>query len=139
MLACAAPLAQGQTVFRSVMPDGRIIYGDKPAPGASEAKEVTLQKPNIIAPVSTKPPAAAKPGPGDKPKGAGPAGDAVKNAEQRLDAAQAALEAGRQETGGDRIGTVKGNARLTDAYYQRVKSLEDAVAAAQKQLDEARR
>ena len=134
-LAFAALTAHGQAVFRSVMPDGRIIYGDKPAPGASEAKEVTLPKPNIIAPVSTKPAPATKP----KDAGAEAATDPVKSAQQRLDAAKAALEAGREEKEGDRIGTVKGTARLTEAYYQRVKALEDAVAAAQKQLDDARR
>lgn len=141
-LACAALTAHGQPVYRSVMPDGRIIYGDKPAPGASEAKEVTLPKPNIIAPVSTKPPPAAKPAPGDKPKGAGAESetDPVKRAQQRLDAAKAALEDGREQTEGDRTGTAtKGASRLNDEYYKRVKTLEEAVAAAQKQLDDARR
>lgn len=137
MLACAATLAQGQTVYRSVMPDGRIIYGDKPTPGASEAKQVTVSKPNIIAPVSTNPPPAAKPK--DAPASDKGAIDPVKNAQQRLDAAKAALEAGREEREGDRIGTARGGARLSDAYYQRVNALEDAVAAAQKQLDDVRR
>ena len=133
-LACAALTAQAQAVYRSEMPDGRIIYGDKPAPGAKEAKEVVLQKPNIIAPVSTKP------GPSVQQKDAGAGGDRVQSARQALDAAKAALAAGREEKEGDRIGTAtKGSARLTDAYFQRVKALEDAVAAAQKQLDDARR
>jgi len=134
-LALAATAAHGQPVYRSVMPDGRIIYGDKPAPGASEAKVVNLPKPNIIAPVSTKPPPAAKP----KDAGKEPAADPVKDAQQRLDAAKAALDAGRLEQEGDRIGTVKGTARLSEAYFQRVRALEDAVIAAYKQLEDARR
>ena len=141
-LGFTALAVHAEPVYRSVMPDGRIIYGDKPAPGASEAKEVTLSKPNIIAPVSTKPPPAAKPVPGDKPKGtvAEPDTDPVARAQQRLDAAKAALEAGREEQEGDRIGTVKkGSSQRSEAYFKRVKSLEDAVAAAQKQLDDARR
>lgn len=134
-LVFAALTAHGQAVFRSVMPDGRIIYGDKPAPGAKEAKEVTVSKPNIIAPVSTKPPPDAKP----KEPAGGVAADPVKAAQQRLDAAKAALDTGRLEQDGDRIGIAKGGARLSDAYFQRVKALEDAVAAAQKQLDDTRR
>ena len=141
VLVFAALTAHGQAVYRSVMPDGRIIYGDKPAPGASEAKEVTVSKPNIIAPVSTKPP-PAKDAPPAKPKdaGAGAGTDTVASAQQRLDAAKAALEAGREDQEGDRIGTArKGASQRNDAYYRRVKELEDAVAAAQKQLDDARR
>ncbi len=135
-LALIAPAAYGQTVFRSVMPDGKIVYGDKPAPGAKEAKEVTLTKPNIIAPVSIKPPPSAKP----KDAVADTPADPVKAAQQRLDAAKAALDAGREERDGDRIGTAnKGITQRTDTYYQRVKALEDAVAAAQKQFDDVRR
>src|SRR5512141_451021 len=122
-LAFAALTAHGQVVFRSVMPDGRIIYGDKPAPGAKEAKEVTLPKPNIIAPVATKPPPVA-PAPGDKPKSSGAeAGtDRVKSAQQKLDAAKAALEEGRELREGDRIGTVgsgkKGQSQPREEYYK---------------------
>ena len=137
-LAFAALTAQAQAVYRSVMPDGRIIYGDKPAPGAKEAKEVILQKPNIIAPVSTKPDPAVQ----QKDAGTGTSAgiDRVKSARQALDAAKAALEAGREQKEGDRIGTAKkGASQLTDGYYQRIKALEDAVTAAQKQLDDARR
>ena len=38
-----------------------------------------------------------------------------------------------------RLDRIMGGARLSDAYYQRVNALEDAVAAAQKQLDDVRR
>ena len=138
-LAFTALAAHGEPVYRSVMPDGRIIYGDKPAPGAKEAKEVTLSKPNIIAPVSTKPP-AAKPAPNAKPGDSGAGPDAVRIAQEKLDAAKAALEAGREQKEGDRTGTArKGASQLNDNYYKRVKELEDAVTAAQKQLDDARR
>ena len=58
-LAFAATAAQGQTVFRSVMPDGSIVYGDKPAPGANEAKEIILPPPNIAKPPPA-PPAAPR-------------------------------------------------------------------------------
>ena len=41
-LAFVATTAHAQAVFRSVMPDGKVVYGDKPAPGAKEAKQVNL-------------------------------------------------------------------------------------------------
>ena len=39
VVACSA--VHAQAVFRSVMPDGKIIYGDKPAPGAQDAVKMT--------------------------------------------------------------------------------------------------
>lgn len=130
--ALAAATAQAQGIFRSTMPDGRIIYGDKPAPGAKESKEVTLQKPNIAIPT---PPTA--PGLSPQQKDFDSADADVKNAQQELDRARSALAAGGEPQEGERIGTKSGASRLNDAYSQRIKSLEDAVAAAQARLDDA--
>lgn len=134
-LAFAATAAQGQTVFRSVMPDGSIVYGDKPAPGAKEVKEVTLPPPNISKP----PPPPKKSAPAATP--GQPAADSpvdpVKSAELDLQKAKAALEAGREPLPGERIGTAGGGSRLTDAYFERIKSLENAITGAQKKLDDA--
>ena len=132
-LVLASPAAHAQAVFRSVMPDGKIVYGDKPAPGAKEAKQVNLAPLNI----STPGQGSSSTAPAD---GAAPAGNnaaEVAAARQSLDAAQKALEAGREQKEGDRIGTAKGSSRPTDDYVQRVKTLEDAVAAAQNQLNAA--
>jgi len=133
-LALAATAAQGQAVFRSVMPDGSIVYGDKPAPGAKETKEVSLPPPNIA-----KPPPAQPSAPATTPRQAAPesADDQVRNAERELQKAKAALEAGREPQPGERIGTAGGASRLTDAYFERIKSLENAIAGAQKKLDDA--
>ena len=54
-LALAAATAQGQGVFRSVMPDGSVVYGDKPASGAKETMEVSLPPPNIAQPPPAPP------------------------------------------------------------------------------------
>ncbi len=135
-LVLAATAAQGQAVFRSVMPDGSIVYGDKPAPGAKEAEPVTLPAPNIVAPPKARAPAVA---PAAAPPQAAPdsADDQVRNAERELQKAKAALEAGREPQPGERIGRVGGGSRLTEAYFERIKSLENAVAAAQKKFDDA--
>jgi hypothetical protein len=134
--ALGAACAYAQPMFRSVMPDGKIVYGDKPAPGAKESKQLNLAPLNIAAPPqgsSSAETAAAE-----------SAATADKNAElatarRNLEAAQQALEQGRAERDGDRIGTAGGKSRLNDDYVQRVKSLEDAAAAAQQQVDLAQR
>lgn len=133
LLALAAASAHAQGIFRSVMPDGRVVYGDKPAPGAKESKPVVLQKPNIALPT---PPSASEPSPQQKDFNAADAD--VKHAQVELDRARSALAAGAEPQEGERTGTKGGASRLTDAYSQRTKSLESAVAAAQARLDDAR-
>lgn len=137
-LALAASLAHAQTVFRSVMPNGSVIYGDEPAPGAKEAKKITLPPSKLS--TTTRPAApTSKPIPASAPKkqAAGTPDAQVTSAEQELQAAQAALEAGRKEKEGDRVGMKGGHARLSEDYFERIKSLEAAVAAAQKKLEDA--
>ena len=131
-LALAATTAQGQAMFRSVMPDGSIVYGDKPAPGAKEAKPVTLPAPNIAAPAQKSAPAATP-----RQKAEDSTDDQVRSAERELQKAKAALETGREPLPGERIGTAGGASRLTDAYFERMKSLENAITGAQKKLDDA--
>ncbi len=130
--ALAAATAQAQGVFRSTMPDGRIIYGDKPAPGAKESKEVTVQ-PNIA-----EPPKVTAPGPSSQQKDFDKADADVKKAQEDLERARAALAAGVEPQEGERTGVAKkGDSRLNDEYAKRIKSLEDAVAGAQARLDDA--
>lgn len=130
--ALAAATAQAQGVYRSIMPDGRIVYGDKPAPGAKESKPVVLQKPNISTPT---PPSTSEPSAQQKDLNTIDAD--VKNAQEELDRARSALAASAEPQEGERIGTKSGASRLNDAYSQRIKSLEDAVAAAQARLGDA--
>ncbi len=134
LLVLAAPALPAEGVYRSVMPDGRVVYGSKPEPGAKESKPANLPAPNISAPT---PRGAAAP-----PPPPGPGNADIKTAQQSLDAARAALESGREPLEGERIGIVTksgANSRLTDAYYQRIKNLENAVTAAQARLDAAQR
>ena len=141
LMFALAPAAHAQAMFRSVMPDGKIVYGDKPAPGAKESKQVNL------APLNISTPTQGSQGSPDAGAGAGAAAPGNNNAEvaaarQNLAEAQKALDAGREQREGDRVGVAKGggaSSRLSEGYLQRVKALEDAVAAAQKQLEEAQR
>ena len=138
-LALASPAVNAQGMYRSVMPDGKIVYSDKPPPGAKESTKLNLAPLNVAkpppAPDTPQKPAPADAMPVDKMA-------AVSAARQRLEAAQKALADGREQREGDRIGVAKGGAgssRLSESYLERVKSLEDNVAAAQQQLDAAQR
>ena len=124
-------VAQAQTIYRSVMPDGKIVFGDKPVPGAKESKPVTQRPPNISAPGPT-----SGGGPDARQQTLDAATSDVAAAQQELDRARAALEAGREPTPEERIGTKTGM-RTTEAYDQRIKKLEQGVAAAQQRLNDA--
>lgn len=137
VLVLAAQSA-GAQIYRSVMPDGRIVYGDEPTPGARNAREVELPPPNIALPepvprTGSRP--AVTPRPVVSPLDA--AQEEVVRASAALDEARAALEAGREPLAGETQRTATGYSRHTDAYAARVKGLEDAVVAAQKRLDAA--
>ncbi len=144
-LAAATALAQ-QPIFRSVMPDGRIIYGDKPAPGAKEAEQVSLPS-NIVSPTQPGEMGASPTQPGKAGVSRQQALDAadaeVQDAQRALDAAKAALIAGQEPQKGERVGSAihkgrsTGSTRASDDYVQRIQELEDAVAAAQKNFDDA--
>ncbi len=142
LMALPAREGAAQPIYRSVMPDGSIVYSDKPTPGARDARELELPPPNIALPEPTGTSGAS--GVSAGAQGAPPASrldaaqDEVVRASDALDAARAALEAGREPQAGETMGTaIPGRARRTDAYVQRLKSLEDGVARAQKRLDDA--
>jgi len=138
-LALASPAANAQGMYRSVMPDGKIVYSDKPPPGAKESTKLNLAPLNIATPQQAP----------DAPPPANPADGApvdkaanLAAARQKLEAAQKALAEGREQREGDRIGVAKGgsaSSRLSESYLDRVKALEDNVAAAQQQFDAAQR
>jgi len=126
---CAA--AHAEDIYRSVMPDGKIIFGDKPAPGAKESKLFTPRPSNTAMPGPT-----SGGGPSARQQALDSATNDANAAQQNLERARAALEAGREPAPDERIGT-KSGMRTNDAYDQRIKALEQNVTAAQKQLDDA--
>lgn len=132
LAACLAGGAvHAQPIYRSVMPDGKIVFGDKPAPGAKESKQISVRPPNVATP--------GTPGSGGlspQQQNLENATNDVNTAQQNLDRARAALESGREPKPEERIGTKTGM-RTTEAYDQRIKTLELEVSNAQKQLDDA--
>jgi len=133
--------AQAQAMYRSVMPDGKIVFGDKPAPGAKESKALTVRPTNqSTAEPGSSPKAAGKPSHQQMMEAA--TGD-IKAAQDNLKRARATLQSNRDPTPDEMVGTVKsgkggtGGMRTTESYDQRIKALEQDVETAQRQLDEA--
>jgi hypothetical protein len=136
-LAVVLPAA-AQTVYKSTMPDGRVIYGPQPQPGAKKVDTVNA------APAST---GASAITPGEREAAAKSAkarteaqaagGNEVAAARDALKAAEAARAAGQEPLPGERIGTASGASRLTDEYFERQKKLAADVETAKRRLEDA--
>jgi hypothetical protein len=133
----AAACAQAQVVYKSTMPDGKVIYTEKPVPGA--ARVDTIEPPPAKTGMSSLTPeekARADEFAKKRAAAAAPQGNDLDDARRQLKQAEAAREAGREPLPGERIGTASGASRLTEAYQLRQKTLDDAVEKARKQLDQ---
>jgi hypothetical protein len=131
--------AAAQTIYKSTLPDGRVLYGDKPAPGAAKVEEV---KPDTSKGALGGTTAGERDALKDmeKARQQREAGAAeVQAAEQKLKNAEAALAAGEEPLPSERIGTAGGASRLNEAYFERQRELKDAVEQARREYDQARR
>ncbi len=130
--------AVAQTLYKSTMPDGSVVYGDKPAPGAAKVEET---QPDVskggIGGTTTREQEALKELEKARLQREGEQ-DKVRAAEQALRNAEAARDAGKEPLASERIGTAGGASRITDDYYARQKKLDDAVEEARRELDLAR-
>jgi hypothetical protein len=136
-LLAIAPAAFGQTIYRSIMPDGRTVLSDRPTPGAQKVEEM------YVPPSGTQP---AAPG-----RAAGDAAPPVQNRDAELDAAladlrsaeaalratEAARDAGQEPLENERQGMSGGGSRLNERYFERQKTLSDAVDLARSRVDAA--
>jgi hypothetical protein len=136
-LALSLPLA-AQTQYKSTMPNGRVLYGDAPAPGAAKVEEIHPDtSKGGLGGVTPREKQVLKELEKERLQGAG-AQEKVRAAEQKLGDAQAARDNGKEPLPDERIGTAGGASRLNDAYFERQRRLEEAVERAQRELDEAR-
>jgi len=127
-----------QVIYKSTMPDGRVIYGAEPAPGAKRVETLKPPAENTgVRPVGPKDEAAAQQGDLQREQQAARQNE-IQQAEEALRDAEAALTAGKEPLPGERLGTAGGASRLSDEYWERQKGLEAAVAQARKRLDELR-
>lgn len=132
----AAPVAGAQTLYKSIMPDGRVVYGEKPAPGA--------QRTETIAP--PPPPSGIRMFSPEERKGLdermskryateAAAQRGLDEARQQLRKAEAAREAGKEPLPGEGGRTASGLVQFTDAYWERQKKLGQAVEFARRRLE----
>jgi len=130
--------AVAQTLYKSTMPDGRIVYGDKPAPDAVKVEET---RPDIkkggLGGTTAREQEALKELEKTRLQREG-GQEKVTAAEQALRNAEAARAAGKEPLASERIGTAGGGSRITDAYYERQKKLDADVEQARRELDQAR-
>ena len=129
--------AAAQVNYKSTMPDGKVIYGDKPVAGAAKVDEIKPTTTQGITPPSAKEAGVLS----DLERGREnreTKDNRVRAAEQAVTRAEAALAAGKESLPGERIGTAGGGQRLTEAYYERQKQLEADVARARAELANAR-
>jgi len=130
--------AVAQTLYKSTMPDGRIVYGDKPAPDAVKVEET---RPDIkkggLGGTTAREQEALKELEKTRLQREG-GQEKVTAAEQALRNAEAARAAGKEPLASERIGTAGGGSRITDAYYERQKMLDADVEKARRELDQAR-
>jgi hypothetical protein len=131
--------AAAQTLYKSIMPDGRVVYGDKPAPGAAkvEQSQADTSKSGLGGSVTPREREAVQELERTR-KQRESSRDKVQAAQQALKEAEAAREAGKEPYAGERIGTAGGSSRLTDAYFERQRRLEAAVEKARRDLEETR-
>ena len=140
----AAMPALAQPVFKSTMPDGSVVYGEKPAAGATRVEKLDLPTGNTGMGGGITPEEKARAEQYARDRAATQATAAASErkldeARNQLRQAEAAREAGKEPLPNERIGLAGGGSRLTEAYHDRQKRLEDAVQNARKQVSELER
>jgi len=144
---CAGAAAQ-EKIYKVRLPDGRILFTDRPPAGAKIVSEIEVPPPPPESPAVS----ASREGRGSAEQQAANAearlreraGDVdrafanVQAAERELQAARQALEQGRAPQPGEMIATAQGRVRQSPAYLDRIAGLEKDVAAAEQKLARAR-
>lgn len=146
-LLCTGAAAQDK-IYQVRLPDGRILFTDRPPPGAKIISEREVPPPS--------PDAADRSGQGEattplqqpateaqsrmrqRSEQVDRAFSAVQSAERELEQAKQALEQGRAPQAGEMVATARGRVRQGPAYQDRIADLEKAVATAEQKLARAR-
>lgn len=147
LVVAALPLlADAQTIYKVLLPDGSVLFTDTPPAGGKvleerEAKSAPRPAPRALRPTPvgvpgtsgelTTTPAAAKERPLDA------AVREIESAESALQAARRRLELGREPLPGERLGLAGGGSRLSPEYEARIAGLEREVAQAEARVQKA--
>lgn len=144
VMALFTGAVSAQTVYKSIMPDGSVVFGDEPMP---DAVKVETSRPNTAdTGVQILPPGADDEREGrrsgreerradreeedeDDPE------EARREAEEALRKAEEALANGKEPLPGERTGNVGGTSRLNENYWERQRKLEQDVLEARNHLN----
>jgi hypothetical protein len=136
VIALLAQSVAAQTVYKSTMKDGSVIFSDRPEP---DAVKVETSRPNT----SDTGVQVVSPDAEDRlqeMEAAREEGQAVaderREAEEALRKAEEALANGKEPLPDERIGTAGGTSRLTDSYWARQSRLEQDVIKAREKLNQ---
>jgi len=146
--ATAMHASLAQTVYKSTLPDGHVVYGSKPEKGAAKVEKMEPK-----APIVEVDPQAAETQRQREKEQAAELGKRLADrkaarekaeaeifaAKDALTAAEKALATGKEPLPGERLSTADGGSKLTESYNERVKVLDDQVKAANERLDKAYR
>jgi hypothetical protein len=130
--------AAAQVLYKSTMPDGRIVYGDQPAPDAAKVEETRpdISKRGIGGTTQSEQDTLRELERARQLREGGQ--EQVRSAEQALKNAEAARAAGKEPLPGERIGTAGGASRLSESYFDRQRKLDEDVNKARRELEAAR-
>jgi hypothetical protein len=143
-LALLAAAAGAQVAYKYELPDGRLVYSDKPIEGARLVDRIPLDPTAPVPGAQTAapseapqaPPAAAQSMQGRR-AALDQAYDEIKAAQKAVDDAKERLQQGVEPYPGERQANVNGSSRLNEDYFARVRQLEQDLRDASARLDEA--
>ena len=129
--------SQGGFLYKSTMPDGKVMYGDGPMPGAVKVEKTRpdTSKKGITAATPKEKEALKKM---EAERTAGGGGRGVQDVDGALRAMEADRERAKEPLPGERTGTAGGGSRLNDAYWERQKRLDATMEAMRKDLEKSR-
>ncbi len=130
--------ATAQTLYKSVNPDGRVTYSDKPPADAvkTEKKQLDTSRQGVTSPSQREKSTLQQLESGRKARESSQ--DRLRRYEIAVHDAEVARDMGKEPQPSERLGTAGGNQRLTDEYFVRQKRLEANVERARRELDKAR-
>lgn len=148
----AAPSGAGtETIYRQVMPDGRVVYADRTLPGGRVDNTIKVERPikgNVwtvesgatpVAPKRAEPTTVKRVAvsPGAKKMSLDEANAEVIRAEMLLEDAKQQQQTGIEPLPGERTGNAGGGSRLNEAYQARQQLLAKYVSYAEAALHKA--
>ncbi len=131
--------AMAESIYKSVMPDGRVMYGQQPQPGARTVEKSTINVGDTgINPVSKAEIESINRRAQERSRVLDETLKSVQTAETDLRVAEVDREAGIEPLPGERLGIVGRGTRLSEAYWRRQQILEERVDTARQLLKNAR-